>query len=71
MMSDAASYIAEALAIAQKWVGAVDGVVMVGQGFGQGRDTIDVWVTRDDVDLPREIHGVPVRVVPTGEIKAH
>ncbi|HZM76817.1 MAG TPA: hypothetical protein VFC19_13875 [Candidatus Limnocylindrales bacterium] len=57
----------EALAIAQKWVGAVAGVVMV----GQGRDTIDVWVTRDDVDLPDEVLGVPVRVVPTGEIKAH
>lgn len=57
----------EALGIAQKWVGTVDGVVMV----GQGSDTIDVWVTRDDVDLPNEVLGVPVRVVPTGEIKAH
>jgi len=66
-MSDSASYLAEALAIAQRWVGEIDGVIMV----GQGRDAIDVWVTRDDVDLPREVLGVPVRVVPTGEIKAH
>ena len=66
-MSDSASDMAEALAIAQKWVGAVAGVVMV----GQGRDTIDVWVTREDVDLPNKVLGVPVRVVPTGEIKAH
>ena len=63
--------LSEALAIAQQWVGAVDGVVMVGQGIKQGHDTIDVWVTRDDVDLPDEVLGVPVRVVPTGEIKAH
>jgi hypothetical protein len=61
------SELAEALAAAQRWVGAVDGVVMVGQGL----DTIDVWVTRDDVELPPEILGVPVRVVPTGEIKPH
>lgn len=59
--------LAEALAVAQKWVGSIDGVVMV----GQGRDTIDVWVTREGVDLPDEVLGVPVRVVPTGEIKAH
>jgi len=59
--------IAEALAVAQRWVGSVDGVVMV----GQGRDTIDVWVTRDDIDLPDEVLGVPVRVVPTDEITAH
>ncbi|HEX6682782.1 MAG TPA: hypothetical protein VF062_08305 [Candidatus Limnocylindrales bacterium] len=56
-----------ALAVAEAWVGSVEGVVMV----GQGRETIDVWVTRDDVDLPDEVLGVPVRVVPTGEIKPH
>jgi hypothetical protein len=59
--------VAEALAIAQKWVGEVDGVIMV----GQGRAWIDVWVTREDVDLPDEVLGVPVRVVPSEEIKAH
>jgi len=59
--------LADALAAAQKWVGSIDGVIMV----GQGQDTIDVWVTRDDVQLPDEVFGVPVRVVPTGEIKAH
>jgi hypothetical protein len=56
-----------ALAVAQKWVGDVVGVVMV----GQGRDTIDVWVTSLDVELPEEVMGVPVRVIPTGEIKTH
>ena len=61
------SELEDALGIAQRWVGSVEGVVMV----GQGRETIDVWVTRDDVDLPKELFGVPVRVVPTGEIKPH
>ena len=65
------SELSKALQIAQEWVGLIDGVVMVGQGARQGHDTIDVWVTRDDVDLPGEVLGVPVRVVPTGEIKPH
>ena len=65
------SELSRALEIAHEWVGLIDGVVMVGQGARQGRDTIDVWVTRDDVNLPNEVLGVPVRVVPTGEIKAH
>lgn len=61
------SPMAVALAVAQKWVGEVEGVVMV----GQGRDSIDVWVTRADVDLPGEVLGIPVRVIPTGEIRSH
>lgn len=61
------SDLTEALAIAQKWVDEIDGVIMV----GQGREWIDVWVTRDNVHLPAQVLGVPVRVVPTEEIKAH
>ncbi|WP_117214997.1 hypothetical protein [Allorhizocola rhizosphaerae] len=55
----------EALAEAQKWVGTVPGVVMV----GQGRDTVDVWVTMP-VELPETILGVPVRVHETPPIEA-
>lgn len=57
--------LAEALAAAQKWVGSVPGVVMV----GQGRDCIDVWVTQP-VDLPKTIRGVPVKVRETPPIEA-
>lgn len=47
----------DALHEARKWVGTVPGVV----GVGQGRESIDVWVTRP-VELPEKILGVPVRV---------
>jgi hypothetical protein len=50
----------DALTEAQKWVGTVPGVI----GVGQGRDTIDVWVTMP-VELPKRISGVPVRVLET------
>jgi hypothetical protein len=54
----------DALEAAQKWVGTVPGVVMV----GQGRDSIDVWVTMP-VDLPKNILGVPVKVRETPPIE--
>jgi hypothetical protein len=66
-MGDATYRMAAALAVAQKWVGDVEGVVMV----GQGRETIDVWVTGAGVDLPDEVLGIPVRVIPTAEIRSH
>lgn len=57
-----------ALAVAQTWVGSVDGVVAVGQGERDGAPCIDVWVTvevaRDR--LPDEQDGVPVVVRDSG-----
>jgi len=58
--------LAAALMIAQRWVGDVEGVVMV----GQGEDAIDVWVTSSLVELPEQILGVPVRVRETPPIDA-
>lgn len=57
-----------ALAVAQSWVGSVDGVVAVGQGERDGAPCIDVWVTVEvDRDrLPDEQDGVPVVVRDSG-----
>lgn len=59
--------LAAALTIAEKWVGEVPGVVMV----GQGKDGIDVWVASGSQppDLPETIQGVPVRVRVSGQIR--
>lgn len=61
--------ISAALTEATQWMDDVPGVVGVGQGDDGGTATVDVWVGPDGPTkdrLPREIHGVPVRIRETG-----
>lgn len=58
-----------ALTEAAKWLDEIPAVVGIGQGEDEGTPTIDVWVEEADVaavQLPRQLHGVPVRVRHSG-----
>lgn len=62
-----------ALTQAQSWLDEIDGVVGVGQGEADGKPAIVVSVERAGVaeELPKELHGHPVVVDPTGIFHAH
>ncbi|SDZ16761.1 hypothetical protein SAMN05421504_11080 [Amycolatopsis xylanica] len=52
-----------ALTVAARWLDDVPGVIGVGQGEADGAPTIDVFTGGGKVGtLPREVHGIPVRV---------
>lgn len=57
-----------ALAEAAHWLDDVPGVVGVGQGEERGTPTVDVWMVdpSEGAALPRQVHGVPVRVRDSG-----
>jgi len=58
---------AEALAVAQSWLGRVPGIVAVGEGEQGGEPTIDVWVTSVwTPPLPDELAPMRVRVRSSG-----
>jgi hypothetical protein len=63
-----------ALERAHAWVGAIPGVVAVGEGRDEdGERRIDVWVTPDTTQgqVPGEVEGVAVHVRSSGgEISA-
>lgn len=59
--------IEEALAEAQAWMDE-PGVDAIGEGELDGEPTIDVWVRPEELRraFPEELHGVRVRVLPSG-----
>jgi hypothetical protein len=61
-----------ALKAAQRWVGSVDGVVMVAEGLQDGEPVIDVFVTPPAArrSIPAQEQGVPVTVYESDEFVA-